>query len=119
MIKKIKILFFILLALWINNIYANNVPKIVCEGLPWCNETSTSWNETFKFISSLISNAIDYVAVFSVISIIVAWIFYIVSIGEEEKAKKAKNWILWSLVWVVISVSAWSIINLLNLFSIN
>jgi hypothetical protein len=48
----------------------------------------------------------------------IAWLFYIFSGWDEEKAKKAKMWIIWSLAWVVISVSAWWIINIINNFKI-
>jgi hypothetical protein len=39
---------------------------------------------------------------------------YLLSWGEEDKTKKAKSWIIWSLVWVLTSISAWWIINMLN-----
>jgi hypothetical protein len=48
-----------------------------------------------------------------------AWIMYLVSGWEDEKVKKAKKWIIWSLIWVLISTSAWAIINLVNSFKIN
>jgi hypothetical protein len=101
-----------------NVIAANSKPWVICTGLPGC----SNWNDdtpVFNFMSKLISEWIKYVAVIAVISIMISWIFYIISTWEEEKTKKAKLWIIWSLVWVVISISAWSVINLLNLFKIN
>jgi hypothetical protein len=39
---------------------------------------------------------------------------YLLSGWDDEKTKKAKYWIIYSLLWVIISVSAWGIINLIN-----
>jgi hypothetical protein len=39
---------------------------------------------------------------------------YMLSGGDDEKVKKAKNWITWSLIWVIFSLSAWSIVNIIN-----
>lgn len=116
--KKIKYIFWSVLSLLFVKLNAlATTPEINCTWLPWCSNTSDK--PVFNFISTLISEGIKYVAVFSVIAIMIAWIFYIVSVWDDEKTKKAKNWILWSLVWVLLSISAWSIINLLNLFRIN
>jgi hypothetical protein len=121
--KKLKYFLFILvLVFFALNFYdvlaSATKPWVVCTWLPWC----SNWTDdkpVFKFISKVISEGIKYVAVIAVISIMIAWIFYIISTWEEEKAKMAKKWILWSLVWVIVSISAWSLINLLNLFKIN
>lgn len=93
-------------------------PWVVCGWLPWC-KNNVSWKWFFSFIWSFIQELIKYVAVIAVIAVMWYWIMYIISIWEEEKIKKAKNWIIWSLVWVLLSVSAWAIINMLNQFKIN
>ena len=67
----------------------------------------------------IISTLIQYVAVIAVISLIISWIMYLLSWWEEEKVKKAKNWIIWSLVWVLLAISAYWIINLINQLSIS
>lgn len=98
--------------------YSNwNAPDIKCEWLPWCLKNDQN-NVVFDFTSKLISNLINYVAVFAVLALIISWIMYILSGWDEEKTKTAKNWIIWSLVWVFLSISAWSIINIINNFSI-
>ena len=102
-------------------------PKVNCFGLPWCVDTvvsepstaSVEKNTWIVIISSLIWNLIEYVAVFAVIALMLSGVMYLISWWDEEKVKKAKSWIIWSLVWVIISISAWGIINMLNNITIN
>lgn len=120
----IKILFF-------GSIFANiktfaSWPGVVCNGLPGCKsngvwevDNSLTSESFFSFLGNLISTSIEYVAVLSVLALVVAWIMYLTSSGEDEKVKKAKTAIIWSLVGVLVSTSAWAIINLLNSFNIN
>ncbi len=101
-------------------------PWVVCYGLPGCNATSTGmvdrsnqWEkEVFSLLWNVISEWIQYVAVIAVLSLIISGIMFVLAAGEEEKITKARKWIIWSLVWVLLSISAWSIINLLNTFKI-
>ena len=58
--------------------------------------------------------AIRYVAVVAVLALMLSWIMYLIAWWEEEKVKKAKSWIMWSLIWVLLSISAWGIINFIN-----
>jgi hypothetical protein len=46
----------------------------------------------------------------------ISGVMYILSGGEEEKVNKAKNWIIWSLVWVLISMSSWFLVSIINDF---
>ncbi len=101
-------------------------PGAVCNGLPWCEDdgvwevnNSLTQDGFFWFLWNLISTTIEYVAVLSVLALVVAWIMYLVSAWEDEKVKKAKTAIIWSLIGVLVSTSAWAIINLLNSFNIN
>jgi len=87
-------------------------PDIECWNLPWCDNTGN--DVSVGVIGNLISVVIQYVAVIAVIAIMISGILYLVSGGDEEKVKKAKKWIIWSLVGVLLSVSAWFIINLIN-----
>ena len=125
MLKKIITVIFVLywnMLLFISNVSAiNDAPSVNCTGLPWCKmsnftDSEKMWTEevSINWIWNVIWEAIQYVAVMAVISLMLAWLFYIFSGGEEEKTKKAKSWIIWSLAWVLISVSAWWIINMLN-----
>ena len=100
----------------------SKLPKVNCIWLPGCVDkdiskptpASTKKDLWKVVITSLIWNLIQYVAVFAVIALMLSGIMYLVSWGEEEKVKKAKSWITWSLIWVLLSTTAWWIINIVN-----
>lgn len=71
-----------------------------------------------KYIPSLIATMIKYIAVIAVISTMISGLMYLTSAWKEDTTKKAKSWIIYSLAWVLLSVSAWYIINLINTVSI-
>jgi len=110
--KKYFFLFLVALLPY-QNVFA--APSIDCGDLPGCGGGSVSGsNAPITFIGNLIAEVIKYVAVFAVIALMISGILYLISGGEEEKIKKAKTWIIWSLVGVLLSVSSWFIINLIN-----
>ena len=120
---SIFIVFSILFSFWINSAsWESSPPSVNCYGLPGCYDkikdspgaASIAKNHGIDKVSNLIWNMIQYVAVFAVLALILSGIMYLISGWEEEKVKKAKSWIIWSLVWVILSVSAWGIINMLN-----
>lgn len=114
-----KILLFTLVV-WTSQlqVFGANPPEIYCGNLPWCGDGETSEANIFDILWNLIALLIQYVAVIAVIAIMLGWIMYLTSSWEEEKTKRAKNVIIWALVWVIVSVSAWSVINLLSYFRI-
>lgn len=93
-------------------------PPVNCGWLPGCDSSSFDDVSIFGIIWNLISLMIQYITVFAVLAVMYGGIMYLVSSGEEEKTKKAKNIIIWALAWVFLSVAAWSIIGILNNFSI-
>lgn len=109
-----------------SNVFASdNQPPINCAWLPWCKwdsevaiDASTWANIGIDFIKNIISEFIQLIAVIAVFALIFSGIMYLLSMWEDEKVKRAKNWIIYSLIWVLLSVSAWWIINLLNNFKI-
>lgn len=121
--KKVYFLIWFLSVLNLK-VFASS-PEVVCNWLPWC-EWGATWEaiaslkdwDFFSFLWNIISEWIKYVAVLAVISLIISWIFYLISMWEDEKVNKAKKMIIWSLVWVLLSTSAWAIINMLNNFRI-
>lgn len=129
MFKKIILITLILgwnLSLFLSRVFAV-APKVNCIWLPGCNmdniiktdnETWLSSNVSLSWVWNIIWLLIQYVAVLAVISLMIAWLFYIFSGWEEEKTKKAKSWIIWSLVWVFISISALGIIKIISNFEI-
>ncbi len=91
-------------------------PTIVWGGLPG---SGVSWDKVItKYIPSLIATMIKYIAVIAVISTMISGLMYLTSAWKEDTTKKAKSWIIYSLAWVLLSVSAWYIINLINTVSI-
>ena len=123
---KSKIFFFIILLFLRLNYTFASWPEVVCNWLPWCESDSTwdavtslSWNNFFLFLWSVISEWIKYVAVLAVLALMVSWFMYLTSGWEDDKVAKAKKAIIWSLVWVLLSTSAWAIINIVNNFKIN
>ena len=121
MLKKIfySVVFYMI---FLENIYAE--PPIWCAWLPFCEEENNLIGDSAGYIFidevwwKLVSELIQYVAVIAVISLMISWIMYLLSWWEEEKVKRAKSWIIWSLVWVVLSIWAWGIVNIINEISI-
>lgn len=117
-------------AYWAGPKTETSAPTVNCVGLPGCADTDKSKPKDYtpkelsqsvsmKWVSRLISQMIQYVAVIAVISLMGSGLLYILSWWEEEKIKKAKTWITWSLVGVFLSLMAWWIINILNTLSIS
>lgn len=118
--KKI-IYIFLLNAISVHSVIAaTNYPSVDCGDLPWCDTgmTTAGKNSTYNIIGELIATMIEYVAVIAVVAIMIGWIMYLVSNGDEEKTKKAKSVIIWAIVWVIVSILAWSAISIINNFSI-
>lgn len=119
MLKKI---FIITILFFLNSYTFAAAPSVNCTWLPWCVDSNVMnpsaaniwYNVWIMFITNIIWQMIQYVAVFAVISLIISGILYLISWWEEEKANSAKKWVTWSLIWVVVSISAWWIINMLN-----
>ena len=121
-----KIILVLLLCLvnftWIftEQIFAGSAPDLNCTWLPWCDwGDDVSKNVAMGMVSKIIWELIKYVAAIAVLSLMISWVMYIISWWEEEKVKKAKTAIIWSFAGVFLSISAWSIINLINGFSIS
>lgn len=118
-LKKYLYIIIYIILIKNNSVFANK-PEIIEDVdamLPW--DSSTAENVAKEIGWWLITTFIKYVAVIAVISLMLSWIMYLLSWWEEEKVKKAKSWIIWSLAWVIFSISAWSIINLINNLQIN
>lgn len=114
--KKYFSLIFLILISQINKVSAKT-PSLPDLWLPW--DSTSPDNVAEKVWWWIISTFIEYVAIIAVISLMISWIMYLISGWEEEKVKKAKSWIIWSLVWVLISISSWGLINMINNLIIN
>jgi hypothetical protein len=65
-------------------------------------------------LTRFISEAIKYVSVLAMMAITWGGFTYITAYGDEKKVGKAKGIILYSLLAVVLSISAYAIIDIIN-----
>jgi hypothetical protein len=95
-------------------------PVVNCGGLPGCFDAAEAADSpgVYDILGNIIALLIKYVAVIAVIAVMIGGIMYLISSWDEEKTKKAKNTIIWALVGVFTSVAAWSLINIINNFTI-
>ncbi len=95
-------------------------PPVHCAWLPWCNSSNpTDFNGVEGIFWKIIWEAIKYVAVLAVIALMISGVMYMLSGWEEEKTKKAKTWIMYSAIAVILSISSWFIVDIINNFKIN
>ena len=108
-----------MLLLFLSSATVYGAPAIDCGNLPGCGDNGGGNLDTpINFIATLIAEVIRYVAVIAVIAVMLSGFMYLLSGGDEEKVKKAKMWITWSLIGVLLSISSWYIINIINNFRI-
>ena len=122
-----KILILLIISLFPLVTFADKWPWINCYWLPGC-KISTQWKNDYEtdkevsfswwvvYLTNVISDGIKYTAVFSVLAIIMSGIYFVSSAWNEDKAKRAKKLVTWSIIWVLISTSAWSMVSILNKF---
>ena len=69
-------------------------------------------------IVTIIKETIKYVGLLAILAISWGGIQFLTSIGNEEKVKHAKQTVIYSLVGVILSVVAYTIIDIVNSFKI-
>lgn len=74
---------------------------------------STSDNPMPQVVS-IIRETIKYVGVLAILSLSWGGIQFLVSIGEDGKVKKAKSIVMYSLIGVILSITAYTIIDIVN-----
>ncbi len=113
---------FTVALVWVTELFAKT-PPINCGGLPGCGDDGIdAWDVDggiYETVGYAISLLIQYTAVIAVIMVMIGGIMYLVSGGEEEKISRAKKVITWALIGVVVSVMAYSVIEILNNFIIS
>lgn len=89
-------------------------------GLPtfWDNSWSIKIANPHWFISLFIAEGIKYVWMLAVISLTIWWMMYITSYWVEAKTKKAKYVVMYSIIWVLISLWAYSLVEIVNNFKL-
>lgn len=68
-----------------------------------------------KFFSSVVSLMQDVTAIVSVLGICIVGIMYIMSRGDEEKTESAKKYMIAIFIGLVLALSAWAIIAVVDL----
>ncbi len=109
------ITFFILFWLSISlALAADTLPPITPMGLPF-----ESAGEATRPIVIIIRETIKYVGLFAILAVSWGWIQFLTSMGNDEKVKHAKQTVIYALVWVLLSVVAYTIIDIVNSLKIN
>ncbi len=109
------ITFFILFWLSISlAMAADTLPPITPMGLPF-----ESAGEATRPIVIIIRETIKYVGLFAILAVSWGWIQFLTSMGNDEKVKHAKQTVIYALVWVLLSVVAYTIIDIVNSLKIN
>lgn len=86
----------------------------------WANKTILWWLVTATtanphwFLTKWIAETIMYVWLLAIISLIIGWLMYITSLWDDAKAKKAKNIIIYSIAWIIVAMSAFAVIEVVN-----
>lgn len=68
-----------------------------------------------KFFSSVVALLQDVTAIVSVLGICIVGIMYIMSRGDEEKTESAKKYMIAIFVGLILALSAWAIIAVVDL----
>ncbi|EKE29475.1 MAG: hypothetical protein ACD_2C00165G0001 [uncultured bacterium (gcode 4)] len=71
------------------------------------------------FIVNTIAEWIKYIWLLAVLSLTIWWIMYMTSYWTDEKTKKAKNIIMYSIIWVVVSMGAFALVEIVNNINLN
>lgn len=78
-------------------------------GLPF-----ESTSDATKPIILVVREAIKYVGILAILALSWGGIQFLTSMGNDEKVKGAKNTIIYALVGVLLSVVAYTIIDIVN-----
>lgn len=68
-----------------------------------------------RFFSWVVAMMQDITAIVSVLGICIVGIMYIMSRGDEEKTQSAKKYMIAILIGLVLALSAWAIISMVDL----
>lgn len=93
---------------------ADTLPPITPMGLPF-----EKTGEATMPIIIIIRETIKYVGLLAILAVSWGWIQFLTSIGNDEKVKHAKQTVIYALVWVLLSVVAFTIIDIVNSLKIN
>ncbi len=77
-------------------------------------ENPIIYDTTAKLIGALVSFLMKIAIPIAVIMIVVAGFYFITATGDPEKIKTAKKIILWTLIGLIVILSAWGFIEVIE-----
>ncbi len=89
--------------------WSSGLPEPAKMGLPF------EWSsEATRPVVLIIKEAIKYVGLIAIL--VVSWggVQFLTSIGNDEKVKHAKQTVIYALVWVLLSVVSYTIVDIVN-----
>lgn len=84
------------------------LPKPAIAGLPFATKTAS------QSVAAIIKQVVLYTGILAVISLSWGGMLFITAFGEDEKVKKGKNIVQYSLIGVVLTISAYAIVDIVN-----
>jgi hypothetical protein len=82
--------------------------------LPGCDKYYETNIDPIKnnLLTTVISRLVIYVGIAAIITLMVSGLYYLISLGNEEKTKKANKMIFYSIFGLVIAVFSYVIIQI-------
>lgn len=115
-LRYLKKVFFLILVLtgcmMLSSTFAEDPLKPISLGLPF--EGKVDNTNATQSIILVIKESIKYVGILAMMSLSWGGIQYIMSMGADDKVKKAKSMVLYSLLGVILSITAYTIIDIVN-----
>lgn len=72
-----------------------------------------------KFLFVIIKEVTKYVAILAIIATMIGWLMFLFSAWSDEKVKKAKNVIIYSIIWVLVSIASYTLVDIINNLTLN
>lgn len=72
-----------------------------------------------NFLFVIIREVTKYVAILAIIATMIGWLMFLFSAWNDEKVKKAKNVIIYSIIWVLVSIASFTLVDIINNLTLN
>lgn len=72
-----------------------------------------------NFLFVIIREVTKYVAILAIIATMIGWLMFLFSAWSDEKVKKAKNVIIYSIIWVLVSIASYTLVDIVNNLTLN
>lgn len=100
-----------------STVVALSAAPAVAQGVPGLNQApdKINLNDVVNVLTYIIKYGLAFAAAIGAIYVVVAGYQYVLSAGNPEKVEKAKMGLTWSVVGFIIAVSAFAVVNTLQL----